>query len=214
MCCSVGALVIGAVADLPATVAAHYVPRAIPTDWQAAVRRVDASQTGVLSMPWQPLRRTSWSGGQPFLDPLDRAVHGTVLHSTQLVVRRDGALLVTDADQAGTSGARWARGLVSADELSARGVGWVMEYRGSPGAPVVAAPGLSVVLEGPTVRLWRVDRAVSSRPDPPYRLVVITAWLVSGLVVLLALTVALVDAVATRTSRLRGERLPKTPTDR
>ena len=79
---------------------------------------------------------------------------------------------------------------------------------------MVAAPGLSVVLEGPTVRLWRVDRAVSSRPDPPYRLVVITAWLVSGLVVLLALTVALVDAVATRTSRLRGERLPKTPTGR
>jgi hypothetical protein len=170
------------VPDLPAAVRADYQPVRLPADWQQAVRQVDASRATVLSMPWQPLRRTAWSGGRVFLDPLPRAVHGPVLTDTALTVRRDGRLLQTDAGPPAPAGALTGR--LDGADLAARGVRWVLEYVGTPGAEVRPVGGLALVESGPAVRLWEVTaRPVAPTPArPARRAALMTAWGLAGLV--------------------------------
>jgi hypothetical protein len=151
------------VPDLPATLAEHYRPVVPPSDWRAALRLVEAEPGGVLSLPWQPLRRTSWNDDRPFLDPVPLAAAGTTVSSTRLQVRRDGRLLVTDLDAVPPSSG-WPEGVVRRGDLASRGISWVVEDRASPGRPVVAE-GLTLVLDGPTVRVWRVPGSVSPSPQ-------------------------------------------------
>ncbi|GAB3598748.1 membrane protein [Angustibacter peucedani] len=172
------ALVVLAVPDLPGAVGDDYRPTRLPADLQQAIGTVRASRDGVLSMPWQPLRRTAWNGGRTFLDPLDRAVEGPVLASRRLQVERDGRVLVTDGE-AEPAAAAWARGEVDAAALAARGVGWVLEWRGTPGAEVVPSSGLTLVQDGPTARLWRVAGPVTV-PVRPHRTALLAAWAVAG----------------------------------
>ncbi|MGL5927864.1 MAG: hypothetical protein ACRCY8_02905 [Dermatophilaceae bacterium] len=153
-------IAVATVPDLPSTLAATYRSTAFPGDWDEALSALvrDADRPVVLSLPWQPLRRPSWAGATPFLDPLPRAVPGEVLSSTQLRVRRDGRLLVVD-DTPRAEAADWVAGRVDPASLSRHGVTHVVEWLGTPGALPMSRGGWRVVHRGPGFVVWDVRAA-------------------------------------------------------
>ena len=152
------ALSVASVPDLPRVVHTAYRPVAYPAEWDAVVDAVSpgGAPSTVLSLPWQPLRRPTWAGDPAFLDPLPRAVPGTVLVSTALSVERDGAVVVVDdtpTDEA------WATGEVSAASLRRHGVTHVVEWLGTPGALATGHDGWRLVRSGAAFRVWDVTAA-------------------------------------------------------
>lgn len=152
------ALAVASVPDLPAALHTAYRPVTYPTEWAAVVDVVEegADPPTVLSLPWQPLRRPEWAGDPAFLDPLPRAVHGDVLVSTALSVRRGDALIVVDDAPMGED---WASGEVSAESLRRHGVTHVVEWLGTPGALARGHDGWRLVHAGPDFRVWNVTVA-------------------------------------------------------
>ena len=139
--------------EAPARTRAVYRPVVFPAGWQEAVDAVGDRTTLVL--PWQPFRRESWVGPQPFLDPLPLALPGRTLTATALTVRRDGRTLHVGTDD-DTAARAWQRGDLAT--LRSAGVEAVVLWAESPGAPpapVEAGPPL--VGHGP-VRVWLLRR--------------------------------------------------------
>jgi hypothetical protein len=149
------ALAVASVPDLPRVLHTAYRPVSFPDDWDAVVGSVSEGGRSptVLSLPWQPLRRPGWAGDPAFLDPLPRAVRGTVLVSTALSVERDGVVVVVDdtpTDEA------WAMGEVSAESLLRHEVTHVVEWLGTPGALATRHDGWRLVHSGTDFRVWAV----------------------------------------------------------
>ena len=149
------ALAVASVPDLRGLIRTAYRPVTYPAEWNAMVDSISGSggPPTALSLPWQPLRRPVWAGDPAFLDPLPRAVHGTVLTSTTLSVRRDGSLVVVDdapMDEV------WASGEVSAESLRRHAVTHVVEWLGTPGALASSHDGWRLVHSGPHFRVWHV----------------------------------------------------------
>lgn len=157
-CVLVVALAVASVPDLPSSVRRDYRPVAYPAEWAEVLGSLDGGSTGptVLSLPWQPLRAPSWAGEPPFLDPLPRAVTGTVLTSTELTVQRDGAVIVVDDAPLGED---WASGSVTAESLRRHGVTHVVEWLGTPGALASSHAGWNLVHSGPSFTVWDVSGA-------------------------------------------------------
>jgi len=148
--------------DLPGRVRDAYRPVAFPAEWSRVVAAVQAEDGGgqtprVLSLPWQPFRKTSWAGRQPFLDPLSRALPAEVVGSRVLTVPRDGRLLPVGEDP--PEGAAWARGQLDVAALSRLGVGYVVEWKGSPGRLPSGHEGLVRVVHGEQFDVWAVPGA-------------------------------------------------------
>jgi hypothetical protein len=155
MAALVVALAVAAVPDLPRALHSAYRPVAYPAEWDAVIDAVSAGGRSptVLSLPWQPLRHPAWAGDPAFLDPLPRAVRGTVLASTALSVERDGRVVVVDdlpIDEA------WGTGAVSAESLRREGVTHVVEWLGTPGTLPTSHDGWRLVHAGPDFRVWDV----------------------------------------------------------
>lgn len=149
---------VATVPDLPRLVRAAYQPVSYPAEWAAVVTSLqgaDGAPPTVLSLPWQPLRSTAWAGPSPFLDPLPRAVPGEVLTSSALTVRRGSATVVVD-DAPRPEGADWARGRVTPGSLRSAGVTHVVEWLGTPGAPVTERTGWRRVHSGEHFAVWDV----------------------------------------------------------
>jgi hypothetical protein len=143
--------------DLPRAVAAAYQPVAMSADWEPAVRAASVAGRGgtVLSIPWQPFRRTPWAGGAPFLDPLSRAVDLPVLASHQLTVARDGHLLVVDDDPADVAQFR-----VRLDPATLRehGVRAIVVWRRTPGRVPAMPATMHRVYQGADLEVWALTR--------------------------------------------------------
>lgn len=152
------ALAVASVPDLPGAVRTAYRPVTYPAGWTAVVDVVGqgSGTPTVLSLPWQPLRRPGWAGDPPFLDPLPRAVHGDVLVSTALSVRRGDELVVVDDSPTGEV---WASGVVSAESLRRHGVTHVVEWLGTPGALAAQHDRWRLLHSGPDFRVWDVTGA-------------------------------------------------------
>ncbi len=156
-------LAVTTVPDLPVLSASTYQPRHYPQGWAAAVSAVASVDTGtgqgrVLSLPWQPLRATTWSGGRAFLDPLPRAVGDSVLASSTLSIRRDGGVIEVD-DAPVADGPAWLTGEVSAASLQREGVTVVVEWLGTPGTLPRRHDGWRLVTGTPDFRVWDVTSA-------------------------------------------------------
>jgi hypothetical protein len=150
-------LAVTTVPDLPGRVQAAYVPREYPSAWSSVVAVVGArpGPQRVLSLPWQPLRATTWSGGQAFLDPLPRALADPVLASTALTVRREDGIVEVD-DRPVRHEAEWREGDVTAQSLRDAGVTVVVEWLGTPGRLARRHDGWQLVLETADFRVWDV----------------------------------------------------------
>ncbi len=157
-CVLVVALAVASVPDLPSSVREDYRAVTYPAEWAEVVRSLDGGSTEptVVSLPWQPLRAPGWAGEPPFLDPLPRAVTGTVLTSTALTVQRDGVAVVVDDAPLGED---WATGTVTAESLRRQGVTHVVEWLGTPGALASAHDGWRLVHSGPSFTVWDVSAA-------------------------------------------------------
>ena len=106
-------------------------------------------------LPWQPFRMTTWAGGQPFLDPLPRALEGRVVTSHQLTVVRGGRPITVDDD---TVGVGWGAGRLDVDALQAAGVTAVIVWKGTPGVLPALPPEMKVVHAGASFAVWQVTR--------------------------------------------------------
>ncbi|HQA14404.1 MAG TPA: hypothetical protein PLX57_07630 [Ornithinibacter sp.] len=157
-CVLVAALSVASVPDLPSRMRADYRPVTYPADWADAVRSLDAAPATptVLSLPWQPLRLPGWAGEPPFLDPLPRAVSGTVLTSTALTVQRPAGSVVVDDAPVGED---WASGSVTAASLRRHGVTHVVEWLDTPGSLASRRDGWRLVHSGPSFTVWDVSGA-------------------------------------------------------
>jgi hypothetical protein len=130
------------------------VKAVVPVDGDSRAGRVP---TRVLSLPWQPFRQVAWAGTQPFLDPLPRAVRAEVVGSTVLTVPRDGRLLPVGTDP--PEAKAWTQGRLDVAALSRLGIGYVVEWKTSPGRLPARHDGLRLVTRGQWFDVWAVPGA-------------------------------------------------------
>lgn len=154
---TIGALVVTASPDLASRLARDYRPVVFPEEWAQVLGPVAADPDAVvLSLPWQPLRRTPWAGPTSFLDPTTRAVRGRVLVSSELRVPRGDRLHVVDEAPVAEE-ADWSAGRVSAESLAAHEVTHVLLWRGTPGARPTPGPTWVELVRTPQWVLWEVS---------------------------------------------------------
>ncbi|GAA2730201.1 hypothetical protein GCM10009867_01070 [Pedococcus aerophilus] len=149
------ALTVLTVPDLPGLVARSYRPVAYPPSWQQVVDAVESTpgDGAVLVLPWQPFRNPAWAGGQPFLDPLPRALDREVLSSFDLTVARDDRALVVGGGDPAESRA-WAAGRLDPAVLDRLGISVVVEWQGTAGRLPSSHAGLVAVLRSPEFTVW------------------------------------------------------------
>lgn len=117
------AAMIAVLPDLAWGVGGRMVPVHYPPDWPAVAAKINADPLPVVSLPPDSMRRFSWAGGVPVLDPLPRWVRAEVLGT--------GDLNVSGTTVAGEGvHAREVQELVLAGAdpatLKRAGVGWVV----------------------------------------------------------------------------------------
>jgi hypothetical protein len=143
--------------DLAARLHMVLHPVTFPGQWSKVVAAVDGSPAdgAVLILPWQPFRQTPWSGSQPFLDPLPRALSADVVSARDLLVTREGQDLWVGGEDP-PQAQQWRQGRLDTAELRRLKVRWVVEWLDSPGSLPTTHEGLTKVLDGPHWRVWRV----------------------------------------------------------
>ena len=161
-------LLVAAIPDLALGLSGRLRAWHYPAQWAAVRAQLDAAPDAarVLILPWQPFRTFSWSGGgaSAVLDPAPRLLPRQTIVSDALPV--SGRLLPAEGTGARTMTASLADGILTAPELSALAIGWVLVERGTPG-PVPAIPsGWSLASNGPDLQLWRGPGELASAPRP------------------------------------------------
>ena len=154
-------------------------PVRYPADLAAAVAALDdaggASTTGdAVTLPWSSYRRFSWGNPLSAADPLPRWTHHRTVVSDTLAL--PGGVVPGEDPRAAEVGAVVTdphRPL--ARPLAGLGVGWVLVYRDQPGAADLDTTGLTVVVDGPTVALYRVPDVTLSSSGPSTTAVAVVA---------------------------------------
>jgi hypothetical protein len=153
----VASLLVAVLPDLALGVDGDLVPRAYPADWKRVRAVLDAApdHDRILVLPWQPFRLFPWSGPVPVLDPAPRLLPRPVLVDDALTV--SGVTLPAEGAASRAIGSALSRGRLTAGELRALGVGWILVEHGTAGllpelpptAPVVQGSDLLLLRAGP-----------------------------------------------------------------
>lgn len=140
-----------------------------PDDW-AQARRVIAAEPprgDLLVLPFSSYRAPAWNGGRTVLDPLGRYLQPDFVVNDRLAV--SGTVLPGED----TRGPRVSEALrdrdpaAAARSLGALGIGMVaVEKDAVPATDRTPGPAGTVVFDGPTLRLVRVEAPVSVRDHP------------------------------------------------
>jgi hypothetical protein len=146
--------------DGPATLRIPLTPVHYPADWQPVADRVAGSRAQVLVLPFTAYRSFGWTPGRTVLDPAPRLLAPPVLVDDRLAVNGTDETVLAGEDPA----AAQVRGVLAAnppaaelaDRLAGLGIGWVVVEAGTPGPPLPDLAGLTLVLDGPDVRLYQV----------------------------------------------------------
>jgi hypothetical protein len=152
-CC---ALLIAVLADMAWGVSGHVVSVRYPAGWAAVSAAINADPRPVAVLPADVMRRFTWSGPAPVLDPLPRWVRPQVLST--------GDLTISGRTVLGEGGhAREVQRLLLAGgdpaALARAGVGWVVAESGSGGVTGSAAKTLDrlkVTYRDADMTLYRV----------------------------------------------------------
>ena len=127
-----------------------------PGDWSAVASAINREPAQVAVLPADTMRRFSWSGPAPVLDPLPRWLRADVLTTGDLTI--SGTTVLGEGDRA-----REVQRLLLAgadpDQLRAAGVGWLVVELGTPGDLSTATETLErlpVAYRGRDLMLYRV----------------------------------------------------------
>jgi hypothetical protein len=151
-----------------------------PGDWAVIADAINRAPAVVAVLPADTMRRFSWSGPAPVLDPLPRWLRADVLTTGDLTI--SGATVFGEGDRA-----REVQRLLLAgadpDQLRGAGVGWLVVEEGTPGDISTATETLEqlpVAYRGRDLILYRVggDMAGASADRRAAVIVAHLAWLV------------------------------------
>lgn len=168
------ALPVAALPGLAWGVGGALTPVTYPAAWRTVAEAVPADQGSVAVLPPGMFRTFAYGPAgngraAPVLDPAPRMLRAPVLQTGELRVgeksvdRVPGA--ASDAEEALAAG---GDGL--APRLAELGVGWVLVEAviidGSPSFPTVPLPGLSLAVDTPDLRLYRVPGSIATVSTP------------------------------------------------
>jgi hypothetical protein len=122
------AALIAVLPDLAWGVGGSLVPVHYPQGWAAVAARINTDPQNVAVLPPETMRRFSWSGSEPVLDPLPRWVRADVLSTGDLVV--SGRTVTGEGSRAREVHRLLSNGAVRTT-LAAAGVGWVVTETGT-----------------------------------------------------------------------------------
>ncbi|GAB7144449.1 hypothetical protein [Mycobacterium riyadhense] len=176
VCCL--ALIL-ALPDLAWGVAGKVAPVRYPSGWAAVASAINAAPETVAVLPAGTMRRFSWSGPAPVLDPLPRWVRADVLATGDLVISGvtvpgEGAharsvqkLLLTGPDPSA---------------LASAGVSWLVvesDSAGDMGAATRTVAELTPTYRDDEIALYRIGGQTAGAPAAHLRAVVLAhlAWL-------------------------------------
>jgi hypothetical protein len=151
-----------------------------PGDWAAVAEAINRAPAMVAVLPADTMRRFTWSGPAPVLDPLPRWLRADVLTTGDLTI--SGATVLGEGDRA-----REVQRLLLAgadpDQLRGAGVGWLVVEEGTPGdisTTTETLEQLPVAYRGRDLMLYRVggDTAAASADRRAAVIVAHLAWLV------------------------------------
>ncbi|GIZ96847.1 hypothetical protein TTY48_14590 [Tsukamurella sp. TY48] len=145
------------------------VPTSCPGSWRQVAAAVPADHGAVAVLPPGMFRTFAFGPPAAVLDPAPRMLRAPVLQTGELRVggksidRVPGA--ASDAEEALAAG-----GPPLAGRLAELGVGWVLVEAviidGAPAFPTVPLPGLSLAVDTPQLRLYRVPGAIAAADAP------------------------------------------------
>jgi hypothetical protein len=127
-----------------------------PADWARVAAAINSDPTEVAVLPAGTMRRFSWSGPAPVLDPLPRWVRADVLLTGDLTI--SGVTVPGEGSQAREVQRLLLAG-ADANALRRAGVGWLVVEAGTPGEMGAAArtlDGLPVTYRGRDLVLYGV----------------------------------------------------------
>ncbi len=135
-----------------------------PSDWPAVAAAINRAPAEVAVLPAETMRRFTWSGPAPVLDPLPRWLRADVLTTGDLTI--SGTTVLGEGDRA-----REVQRLLLAgadpDQLRAAGVGWLVVEEGTPGDMSTATETLErlpVAYRGRDLMLYRVGGDTAGAP--------------------------------------------------
>jgi hypothetical protein len=167
-------------------------PAQYPADWAQARRVLAADDRPGAFIPWpfESYRAPAWNGRRPVLDPMPRYFTKPSIVPDELIV--DGHRLAGE-DPRATAVATALRSAVRdgtdpSEVLKQQGVGWLVVDREAGGpSPRDFTPRLTEVFTGPTVTVYRLPGTPDQQDGRPWAVVlVLTAWLLAGLVLVAA----------------------------
>jgi hypothetical protein len=127
LCC---AAVLVALPDLPWGVGGALRPVHYPPGWATAAGKVNAEPQTVAVLPAGTMRRFTWSGSAPVLDPWPRWVRAEVLTTGDLTI---GGRAVAGEGAHAREVQRLLEAGSDPAELARAGVGWLVVQRRTPG---------------------------------------------------------------------------------
>jgi hypothetical protein len=176
VCC---AAVLLALPDLAWGVGGKVQSVHYPGDWAAVAGTINRAPAEVAVLPADTMRRFTWSGTAPVLDPLPRWLRADVLATGDLTV--SGTTVLGEGDRA-----RDVQRLLLAgtdpDQLRGAGVGWLVVEEGTAGDMSTATKTLErlpVAYRGRDLMLYRVggDTAGASTGRRAAVIIAHLAWL-------------------------------------
>lgn len=200
VCCLALVLVLP---DLAWGVWGRISPVRYPPGWTAVAERINAEPGAVAVLPAGTMRRFSWSGPAPVLDPLPRWVRADVLTTGDLVI--SGVTVPGEGDHARAVQQMLLSGQ-KPSSLAAAGVAWLVVESGTPGdtgAGARTAGALTPAYRDGDIALYRIGGHSAGVPASHRRSVLLAhfAWLA----LLMAGGVGLGwRTIAARRARLRG----------
>jgi hypothetical protein len=188
--------VVAVLPDLAWGVWGRVTPVRYPAGWTAVAEQINADPRPVAVLPADSMRRFTWAGPVPVLDPLPRWVRADVLTTGDLTISGETVL-----GEGGRARAVQKVLLEGGDPrlLAAAGVGWLVVESGSSGETGSAARTLAqlpVVYQDAEMTLYRVGGDAAGAGDGPRR--VVSAAHVVWLAVLLVGAVAFLPRLRSR----------------
>lgn len=173
----------------------------LPAELDEVAAAVAADPSDVAALPWRSYRRFSWGTGLISSDPAPRLLDAAVLVSGDLAVGDE--VVAGESPRARDVGRALESG-PPADVLPGLGIGWVLVWTDDPAADDLDLTGLTEVVAGDDVALYRTPGPVAEVAEVPAT--TRAAVLAGDLLALLLVGAAAALRLSSRKGRFRAVR--------